>query len=81
MFGVYSAYTDDEPDEVIVEELIDWVTRRMPRRSAEAFKARIVHEPGFWAGVILLMRGKAALIYSRSGTDRPIASNGPKSQD
>jgi len=62
MFGVYSAYTDDEPGEVIVEELIDWVSRRMPRKSAEAFKARIAREPEFRAGVILLMRGKAAIV-------------------
>ena len=81
MFGVYSAYTDDEPDEVIVEELIDWVSRRMPRKAAEAFRARIVREPGFRDGVIRLMRGKATVISSRLGTGYPIAPSGPTPQD
>ena len=31
MFTLYTAYTDDEPDDVIIEELIDWLSRRMPK--------------------------------------------------
>ena len=39
MFTLYTAYTDDEPDDVIIEELIDWLSRRMPK-TVEAFKKR-----------------------------------------
>jgi hypothetical protein len=74
MFTLYTAYTDDEPDDVIIEELIDWLSRRMPK-TVEAFKKRITEEPDFRASMVLLMRGRATILHSddpdHTRADRP----------
>ena len=65
MFTLYTAYTDDEPDDVIIEELIDWLSRRMPK-TVEDFKKRIAEEPDFRASMVLLMRGRATILHSNN---------------
>ena len=68
MLTLYAAYTDDEPDDVIIEELIDWLSRRMPK-TVEAFKERIAEEPDFRASMVLLMRGRATILHSNDPDD------------
>ena len=63
MFTLYTAYTDDEPDDVIIEELIDWLAHRMPK-TVEGFKKRIAEEPDFRASMVLLMRGRTTVLHS-----------------
>ena len=68
MSGLYVGYTDEDADEQIIDELTDWLFRRMPESFA-MFSQRLENEPDFRASMIALMRGKAGAIGKKGDPD------------